>query len=586
MWRFRAPWPQAGVWQHLKNSARDRRLARAVLDASLAASLLLVTVLLFWFGYRATKEWERSNLESLRRRGNEVLVLLGTALERDMRGGFTTVLLPFNVRTLQQSSRYELADRFGRAFARFPYLESFFVWRRTDPVTSTAYFFNRADQPPPWDRSGKDDDIHPVLVRNDPAVVRHVIETARREAAGGARFASFEVSVEGVPYQGFVYLLYGGPDLDEVTSLIGFTVNLRRVREHYFADFIQHLQDLVGDLSLTIEIADDRGQLVARTGPPAAGEPIGVKRFPLLFADPSLLSVLAPDRQEIVWWSARVGVAAKASMLAAERATARTLMALVVAALVTVGGLVWTVRAARAGAVLATAQSEFVSAMSHEMKTPLSLIGLVSDTLANGRYVSPATVPEYGRLLSREALHLRRLIDNVLCYASLQTAGSRHNFERLDVSELIQDSVERFRPLLADQVDVQVQVPLDAVWVHGDRVMLHHVLDNLIDNAAKHGSAGRRLTVTAAVEDSRVRIEVIDAGKGIPADELSRIFDKFYRGKGTRARGSGLGLALVKRIVSDHGGTVSVASRLGEGTTVTVLLRADASETAPASPAA
>ena len=576
---FHALRPGSGPRQTQK--ANPRPVAKSLLDATLVASLLLITGLLFWFGYRATREWERSNLESVRRRGNEVLVLLGSALERDMRGGVATALLPFSDPTLQPGSRYELADRFGRAFARFPYLESFFIWHRGHGVTGSSYFFNRADQPPKWDRSSEDDDIHPVLVRSDPGIARHVIDQARREAARGARFALFEVSVEGSPYQAFVHSFHDGPRFGEVTSLIGFTVNLSRVREHYFADFIQHLQDLLGDDALTIEIVDDRGQLVARTGPSATSDPVGVKRFPLLFADQSLLPFLALDGDDVAWWSARVGLTAEASMLAAERATARTLMALVLAALVTVAGVVWTVRAARAAAALATAQSEFVSSMSHEMKTAISLIGLVSDTLANGRYVSPATVPEYGRMLNREAHHLRRLIDNVLCYASLQTAATRHNFERLDVSELIQDSVERFRPLLADlEVDVQVQVPLDAVWVQGDRVMLHHVFDNLIDNAARHGGAGRRLVVTAAAEARQVRIDVADAGRGIAAEELPMIFDKFYRGTGTRTRGSGLGLALVKRIVSDHGGTVSVASRLGEGTTMTVLLPLAASATA------
>ena len=149
---------------------------RAVLDASLAASLLLVTVLLFWFGYRATREWERSNLEATERRGNEVLMLLGTALERDMRGAFTTALLPFNVMTLQERSRYDLADRFAVAFARFPYVESFFVWRRSDSLAGSSYFFNRADLPPPWDRISEDDDVFPVLIRDNPAAARPVIE--------------------------------------------------------------------------------------------------------------------------------------------------------------------------------------------------------------------------------------------------------------------------------------------------------------------------------------------------------------------------------------------------------------------------
>jgi signal transduction histidine kinase len=570
--------PAAGLWWDPRSWLGDRSVARAVLDASLAASLLLVTVLLFWFGYRATREWERSNRESAGRRGNEVLILLGTALERDMRGAFTTALLPFNVMTLQDRSRYDLADRFAVAFARFPYVESFFVWRRSDSLAGSSYFFNRADLPPPWDRTSEDDDVFPVLIRDDPAAARHVIDEARRAGASGVPFAAFEIAVEETPYQAFVHLLYDSARPDEATSLVGFTVNRERLHDHYFQDLIQHLQAVTADPALTIEIVDDRGGLVARTGPARLGDPIGRKQFPLLFADPSLFAFMAPAGREIPWWSAQVGFTADASQRAAEQATARTLTALALAALVTVGGLAWTMRAARAAAALATAQSEFVSAMSHEMKTPLSLIKLASDTLAHGRYVSPATVPEYGHLLSREAHHLRRLIDNVLCFARLHTARDGRNFESLDVSELIQDSVDRFRPLLADvDVDVHVQLPLEPVWIRGDRVMLLHLLDNLIDNGAKHGGAGRRLTVSMTLEAARVRIDVADAGPGIPPEELSRIFDQFYRGKGIRSRGSGLGLALVQRIVTDHGGTVSVASRVGAGTTVTVVLPASAS---------
>ena len=245
--------PLAGLWQRIGGARRDRRVFRAVLDATLAASVLLVTVLLFGFGYRATREWERSNLESTERRGNEVLMLLGTALERDMRGAFTTVLLPFNVRTLQASSRYNLADRFAVAFARFPYLESFFVWRRDQPLASASYFFNRADQPPPWDRTSDHDDVFPVLMRSNPAAARHVIDQARREGARGVPFAAFDVSVEEVPYQAFVHLLYGGPSLNEVTALVGFTVNRTRLRDYYFQDLIQHLQAVTGDRSLAIE---------------------------------------------------------------------------------------------------------------------------------------------------------------------------------------------------------------------------------------------------------------------------------------------------------------------------------------------
>jgi signal transduction histidine kinase len=217
--------------------------------------------------------------------------------------------------------------------------------------------------------------------------------------------------------------------------------------------------------------------------------------------------------------------------------------------------------------------------MSHEMKAPLALIRLASNTLAHGRYTSPATVPEYGRMLGREAHHLGRLIDNVLidnvlCYARLHTDQAMPT-DLLDAAEVIQDSVERFRPLLDELgIEVQVQLPLDAVWIRADRGMILHAIDNLIDNAAKHGGAGRRLTVRAALLHDAVRIEVADAGQGIPPEELPKVFDSFYRGQGTRARGSGLGLAIVRRIVADHGGSVAVTSRVGEGTTVTIDLPA------------
>ncbi|MGD9905944.1 MAG: sensor histidine kinase [Vicinamibacterales bacterium] len=551
----------------------DVLVTRPLVAMSLAAVLLLVTGLLFLFGYRATREWQRSSAESAQRRGNEVLVLLGAALERDMRDALTTTIVPFNTKILQTSSRYDLADRFAGAFARFPYLESFFAWRRAGWPETTTYFFNRADQPPLWDRSEADTDMHPVLIRADPPAGRPLIARAHAEALRGTRFSVFDQTVEGVPYQVVVHQLFGGQAADDVIAFVGFTVNLNRVRESYFEEFIQHVQALVGDASLTIEIADGRGATVARAGPDLAGAPVGQKAFPLLFADRSLLEQIEPGAErEVPWWTARVSVVNEASGQAADRASTRTLLVLVLAAAVTVGGLAWSVRAARAAAALATAQSEFVSAMNHEMKAPLSLIRLASNTLAHGRYTSAATVPEYGRMLGREVHHLGQLIDNVLCYARLNTADATPG-ETIDAAELIQDSVERFRPLLTDLgIEVQVQLPIDAVWIRADRGMLVHAIDNLIDNAAKHGGTGRRLVVRAALEDRCVRIDVADAGQGIPTDELPRVFETFYRGHGTRARGSGLGLTIVRRIVDAHGGTVAVTSRVGEGTTVTILL--------------
>src|SRR5881398_2024771 len=108
-----------------------------------AVGLALVTGLTFWLGVRATQEWQRSTLEAADTRANEVAALLTVALERDMKGGQVSVLVPFN-EALVNSPPYELADRFARGFARFPYLESFYVWTERCGPDGTTSVFSRA----------------------------------------------------------------------------------------------------------------------------------------------------------------------------------------------------------------------------------------------------------------------------------------------------------------------------------------------------------------------------------------------------------------------------------------------------------
>ena len=203
----------------------------------------------------------------------------------------------------------------------------------------------------------------------------------------------FETSVAGVGYQALAHLMYDGGEHDaRLSSIVGYTVNLAWVRTHYFIDFIRQIQGIIGDPSLGIEIVDSEGQVVAAVGPPIAGSQLHTRSFPFMFADRALLSELS-QRRPNADWTARVGVASEASRVAANRGAARTLALLGLGALGSIIGLGFTVRAARTAANLAAVQSEFVSAVSHEMKTPLSLIKLASNTLANGRFDTPTRSP-------------------------------------------------------------------------------------------------------------------------------------------------------------------------------------------------
>jgi signal transduction histidine kinase len=548
-----------------------------------AAGLALATGLTFWFGWQATLEWQRSTATAANTRGNEVVTLLAVAFERDMKGAQLSVLLPLNEEVMAMSS-YDLADRFARGFARFPYLESFFVWtspgagdgfsRPGNEVSAdgTTWVFNRADRTPPWDDGETRGDPYPVVFRRDPMPLWDVVQLARAQAARSSRFIVFDTIVSGTRYQTVAHLMYDGigPNA-RLFAVVGFLVNLPWVREHYFGDFVQQMQSIIGDTSLTIDIISDAGNTVAAVGPPADSAPAHVRSFPLIFADRALLA--EGLRGRVPLWQARVGVANEASRVAMSRSATRTLGLLGVGAVATLIGLAFSVRAARRAADLAAVQSEFVSAVSHEMKTPLSLIKLASDTLANRRYADPNAIADYGKLMGVEAQHLARLIDNVLCYARITDPALNYDTEVLDVAELVQESVDRFRPQLAAlEFDVRLNLPVDAPAIRGDHLMLSQVLDNLIDNAEKHSASGKYLAVTVRPGERTVDIEVADHGEGIPSEDLRKVFDKFYRRKGAKSRGAGLGLAIVRRIVEDHRGTVRMHSTPGQGTSVVITL--------------
>lgn len=537
-----------------------------------AAGLMCVTALTFWLGLQATRAWQRSTREAADTRANEVAALLSVALERDMKGGQTSVLVPFN-EALVNSPPYELADRFARGFARFPYLDSFYVWTDRGGPAGTTYVFNRADRQPRWDTASPPPDPFPVVFRQDPAPLVEVVRRARAAADDGARFTFDEPTIAGTPYQSVAQLMYEGEGAQtHLAAMVGFLVDVDWVRQRYYGEFIRQMQDVIGDRTLTLDVRDDTGHVVALVGAPDADSRLHTRSFGFAFADRALLAEM-PKRPSPASWTAHVRVGDDASLIAASQGATRTLLLLAFGALATLVGLWFTVRAARAAAELAEVQAEFVSAVSHEMKTPLSLVKLASDTLANGRYSTPSAVSEYGQMINVEAQHLTRLIDNVLCYARINDGSSEYDLEPVDVVDLVQESIDRFRPRLVQAgIEVQVHVPSDPAVVTADHLMLQHAFDNLVENAVTHAGDGRWLGVRVATERGLAIIEVADRGQGMPPDELTRVFDKFYRRKGTRVRGTGLGLAIVRRIVDDMGGRVTLASQEGVGTTARVAL--------------
>ena len=244
--------------------------------------------------------------------------------------------------------------------------------------------------------------------------------------------------------------------------------------------------------------------------------------------------------------------------------------------IVIVLGLGATYRVVRRESEMARLKSDFVANVSHDLKTPLSLIRMFAETLELGRAPDEATRREYYAVITRESERLTRLIDNVLDFSRIEGGRQRYDIAPHPVEPLVHEVMEAFRYQLAQRgFKADVVVAPDLPYALMDPAAVKQALANLVDNAIKYSGERRRLTVTARIEGDRVAIEVADEGHGIPAGETERIFEKFYRigrSETQGSRGSGVGLALVKHIAVAHGGRVSVQSRPGEGSRFTLYL--------------
>jgi signal transduction histidine kinase len=248
---------------------------------------------------------------------------------------------------------------------------------------------------------------------------------------------------------------------------------------------------------------------------------------------------------------------------------------MVVAAIVSAISLLFTVRAAQVSANLAVMKSDFVSAVTHELKTPVALIRLVGDTLASGRYASERVVHEYAQLLSQEALRLSHSIDSLLTYAKYSDARSTSaNLRRVDLKAVLDSALERYTPRLSSSdFQLTVDVP-DGLEVMADAAGLVQVMENIIDNAIKYSGDVPALRITACRVGIQVRLTFSDNGIGVAVDDLRHVFEQFYRGRNAKKGGSGLGLAIAQRIMDHQRGQIELRSASGVGTDVILSLAA------------
>jgi len=221
-------------------------------------------------------------------------------------------------------------------------------------------------------------------------------------------------------------------------------------------------------------------------------------------------------------------------------------------------------------------RKDFIANVSHEFKTPLTSIRGYAETLLSSAPKDPGLMHEFLEAIERNSALLQALVDDLLVLARLESEAPVER-QALNVRDLVDQQIQSRQHLLGEK-GIEVQVDCPSLDILADRSRLTRAVSNLLDNAMHYNRPGGHVRISGRALDGGFALDIADSGIGIRREDLSRIFERFYRVEKSRTResgGTGLGLAIARHAVESQGGTVSVNSKLGVGSTFTIFLPAE-----------
>ena len=220
-------------------------------------------------------------------------------------------------------------------------------------------------------------------------------------------------------------------------------------------------------------------------------------------------------------------------------------------------------------AVLARQKTDFVSNVSHELKTPLTSIRMFSDLLAEGRVEDETKRRSYFNIITAETARLTRLINNVLDFSHMERGERKYSFQKCNFAELIRETVGIYRPHVeSNGFMIELVLSETPLFISGDRDALSQIIVNLLSNAEKYSGNTKEISVEAVADSNAAILKILDRGPGVPSGCENKIFEQFYRAHDSLSsgiQGSGLGLTLARQIARAHGGDVTYEPRQGGG---------------------
>jgi signal transduction histidine kinase len=338
--------------------------------------------------------------------------------------------------------------------------------------------------------------------------------------------------------------------------VIDFPVYLKSISKKVF-------QKLDPDSSINIKIADNNGRPVFSR---VIKEGTGYLSFPFPENLPKLKLLLNENKPGFI-----------ATLL--QEGSGIYLFIFILIALLMVLGFVFIMYTLNVELRLNKLKSEFISNVSHELKSPLTSIRMMTEMLHHNRVDTEERKSVYYSAMLEESEHLSHLIDNILDFSGMDDERKKYDFIDLDLDELLQKFLESTRERLPEpRFDIRYnrhdQVPV----IRADRNAILQVFYNLVDNAIKFSGTSRQIDIDLFSKEDEVLLCVKDYGIGISSKDQEKIFDRFYRCEEPQQlgiKGSGIGLTIVKQIVEAHSGTINIESELGKGSRFTVSIPID-----------
>ncbi|HJS72949.1 MAG TPA: HAMP domain-containing sensor histidine kinase [Vicinamibacteria bacterium] len=451
----------------------------------------------------------------------------------------------------------KLAPEFDEAHRLYGYIDHFFLWVAPDALEDTLFYL------PGERRFGPAPDL---LARFPQQVFRRRTESHP--------YGEYRAEGAGPPLQIVVHRVVDLEDADR-EGVLGIIVDIDRFARETLPSFLRdRIQPMLREDSHDEPVAflGESGQCLL--GVPSCFEPEGLGasiEFPASFGMPTerIAGAESPPLWRFVVAEPQGGLhqGLRRSALANVAIVAAGILVLAIGA-----GLI--ARSFTREAELSDLKSRFISGISHELKTPLSLLRLYSEMLELGR-VKESERMEFYRRLRQQSEALGDMLEEVLDFSRLEAEQQLSPRQICSPREIAQEAIDMLTAHGASPRKVTLEVGPDLPRVEADRRGLVRAVYNLLDNAAKYGAPDQPIEVRAERRNGSVALEVRDRGNGIEESEIARIFERFYRGNAARVtsvKGTGLGLSIAESVVKAHAGRIVVETAPGTGSTFTILL--------------